>query len=77
MESGFFGAEFFKDLQDALIYTRHGVKDFSGSYMKGMKGIAGNSAEWQLYQGAGGFASSIFENMVGTISGCAKRAGIR
>lgn len=55
---------FFKDLQDALVYSKHGIKKFIRYYRKALSGIKNNSDMWQLYQGSGGFASSIFENMI-------------
>lgn len=55
---------FFKDFTDALIYSKHGIKKFFQSYGKAMANIKRNSEMWQLYCGTGGFASSIFENMV-------------
>lgn len=54
---------FFKDFQDALIYSKYGIKTFTQSYGKALSHIKSNNAWWQLYQSSGGFASSIFENM--------------
>lgn len=57
---------FLKDWQDAVIYSKFGVKAFAKNYGRALAGIKNNSAEWQLYCASGGFASSIFENYAET-----------
>ena len=57
---------FLKDWQDAVIYSKFGVRAFAKNYGRALAGIKNNSAEWQLYCASGGFASSIFENYAET-----------
>ena len=51
---------FVKDIQDALINSKH-VTLFGKNIVSAMKGIASNDALWQQYLAHGGYASTVFD----------------
>ena len=55
---------FFRDLQEAVFYTKHGVK-FASALGRAYKGILSNSDMWQKYLAAGGLSTGLFDYNTG------------
>lgn len=55
---------FFRDLQEAGFYTKHGVK-FASALGRAYKGILSNSDMWQKYLAAGGLSTGLFDYNTG------------
>ena len=71
---------FFRDLQDALFYTKHGIRRFLPSLAKAYKQIATKGEMWNEYLAAGGLSSGLFDYNTGIkrgetgLKGLAERA---
>lgn len=56
---------FFRDLQDSLFYTKHGIRRFLPSLAKAYKQIATKGEMWNEYLAAGGLSSGLFDYNTG------------
>lgn len=56
----FAARNFVRDMQDAMINTRH-PKGFATHIKDALMGMVNNDADWQTYLAYGGFASTIFD----------------
>ncbi len=62
-----------RDLQDAGIYTKHGLGTFAKNYVRAISEIKNNGKYWRLYRAMGGFSSSIFNFDEGYVAQISQR----
>ncbi|MBR2070390.1 MAG: hypothetical protein IJ981_03085 [Clostridia bacterium] len=69
---------FFRDLQEALFYSKHGIRRFISALPRAYKQIATNGEMWRKYKAQGGLSSGLFDYNTGIertsgIKGVAKK----